>query len=451
MYDLKRKFYTALNSKVFNRVLVRGAHYRLISNQSEIEQYQIEKFNEIWTDAYLNVSFYKDWKSEHNLPEEIASLEELENWPILTKFDLQKNPETFLRQNIKPSGYIKTGGSTGEPLHLPVWADTETSPSMWLGRATYGIEPGMKTFLIWGHHHLYGKGLNRQINIFKRKVKDWLSNMYRVSSYDLSKEAMIEALEKYNSFSPEFVIGFSPSILSFCRINKKQKNKLTSYPKAVLCTAGPLSELEKKEISDFFQAPVCMEYGSVECGVMAYTEPQENKYKVFWDTHLIQGVYDNFGEVKNIVTRLIPNYVPMIRYDIGDYLDILNSENLNSIINVETVKGRPSDIVEIEKGIAFAGSLIGDSVKQVDGIIANQLHVFKDAIRIEVVSLGQLKEDDYVLIQNRLKTVVPGLSNTNTFIAQVDSLQQTVGGKTPLVVRYENTLDFYSKQQVSRI
>ena len=437
LLEFKKRLYSALNRQVFIRSLLRGSRYRLITERQEIELFQLEKFNEVWNDAYSNIPFYSEWKLKHKLPDNISSLSELTSWPILKKIDLQENKDKLIRKDVKPSGYLKTGGSTGEPLHLPTWEDTETGSSMWLGRAAYGIEPGMKTFLIWGHHHLYGKGFKRQINILKRKLKDWLSNMYRVSAYDLSEEAMGQAFDKYKHFSPEFIIGFSPSVLSFCRINKKRKNECKMHPKAVLCTAGPLSVSEMEEISLFFQAPVCMEYGSVECAVMAYTEPHEEVYKVFWDTHLIQGTKDDVGEVKNIVTRLAPCYVPMIRYDIGDYLEIRHDESLDSIIRIETVKGRPSDIVQLANSTAFSASLIGDCVKQVDGVIANQLHAFRNGICIDVVAMRELSEPDFSLVKQCMLTVVPGLEYSDIVLKQVDSLQKTVGGKTPLVIQHE--------------
>ncbi len=253
---------------------------------------------------------------------------------------------------------------------------------------------------------------------------------------------MERAYKKYIAFEPEFVIGFSPTILSFCRINEKRKNKIRRYPKAILCTAGPLTLEEAKEIESFFKAPVCMEYGSVECGVMAYTEPTSGNYKVFWDTHLIQGLRDCNGEIKNIVTRLVPCYVPMIRYDIGDYLETGEQINFNSIIDFKTVIGRPSDMIEIGNGNSFFSALIGDCVKQVDGIIANQLHVFKNGLRIELVSLRYLNDKDYSLIKNRLIMVVPAIDKTKIIIEQVDELQKTIGGKMPLVVRHNKNMSY---------
>ena len=63
-----------------------------------------------------------------------------------------------------------------------------------------------------------------------------------------------------------------------------------------------------------------MEYGSVECGLMAHTRPSDGNYFVFWTTRLLQADKQGDGQYRNLVTRLTRTYVPLIRYDIGDYL-----------------------------------------------------------------------------------------------------------------------------------
>ncbi|MBK6282667.1 MAG: phenylacetate--CoA ligase family protein [Draconibacterium sp.] len=438
--NIKKRFYSFLNRNVFIKSISRGGRYRVLTSPAEIKSFQIERFNIIWNDAFNNIPFYREWKKKYDLPDKISDLAELDNWPTLAKINLQEIKKSLLRDNVKPTGYIKTGGSTGEPLHIPTWKDTETSPSMWLGRAAYGIEPGMKTFLIWGHHHLYGKGILRRINVAKRVMKDWLSNMKRVSAYDISEKAMSSVFKTYTKFHSELIIGFSASVLSFVRVNRKRNEEQNYKIKAVICTAGPLSVTEKEEISSFFNAPVCMEYGSAECGVMAYTEPSSNEYIVFWDTHLLQGIKDEFGEIKNIVTRLSNCYFPLIRYDIGDYLELENTVDLNSVSKIKTIKGRPSDIVCLNDGTTFFGAIIGDCVKQIQTVVANQLHVYQNGIQLKVVALQPLIESDLSLVKLRLTTVVPGLKKHNIIITQVDQLYKTIAGKTPLVVYNEFNL-----------
>ena len=409
------------------------------SDRAEIEAYQLRVFNDVWRMAYMNVPFYTKWCEQYGLPEKLDNLAELENWPVLTKADL-RNLDAFRRSDVpKPSGYILTGGSTGEPVCLPSWGDFAAGISQILGRRAYGIEPGDRTFLLWGHEHLYGTGVKRKINALKRRFKDWLADWRRVSAYDLGAAAMHDAYVAFAKFKPEFVIGFSPAVLAFVRHNKDRAGAVGSV-RVILCTAGPLTSDEKREIEAFFGGVVCMEYGSVECGIMAYTRPKDGLYDVFWNTHLLQAQRQPNGEYKNLVTRLTNCYVPLIRYDIGDYLDLdsaCEEDNARSVLEIREVKGRPSEMITFACGVSFFGALIGDCVKQVREIVSSQIAVDEanDRMEIRVTATRQLTPNELDLVKDRFSLTVEGVNMISLQVAQYERLETTVGGKIPRIVR----------------
>lgn len=436
---MRRGLYKILLRKRISAVTQTGAEVVYYSSRQVKERYQVKKFNEVWQIARQNVPFYGKWQKRFGLPDRISGLKELKDWPILTKSDL-RNLEDFQRTDVPyPKDVILTGGSTGEPVRLPKKFDPTVGPSQLMGRARYGVEVGDRTFLLWGHEHLYGTGFKRKINILKRRLKDWLADWMRVSAYDLGTSAMTAAFKKFQAFRPKFVYGFSPAVLAFCRINRAHRREVDSV-KVVLCSSGPLTDAEKAEIEDFFGAKVCMEYGSVECGIMAYTRPEDGEYDVFWNTHLLQAKKEN-GEYRNIVTRLTDCYVPLIRYDIGDYLDLdpaQEADNERSVLEIRSVKGRPSEMLQFKCGVSFFGALIGDCVKQVVKVIQSQIVVDqeRDALSISVVTNGeQLREEDKDLIIGRIKLTVNDASKLNLSVVQVDKLWTTVGGKTPRIVQ----------------
>lgn len=415
------------------------------------ERYQVEKFNAVWKTARENVPFYRKWQEKFGLPDEILSLAELKDWPILTKADL-RNLEDFVRTDVPyPSGRCLTGGSTGEPVRLPSWGDPMAGVSQTIGRAAYGIEPGDRTFLLWGHEHLYGTGIKRKINAYKRRFKDWLAGWTRVSAYDLGAEAMHYACAKLIKAHAKFIIGFSPAVLAFVRQNAAQAHRVSSV-RVILCTAGPLTPDEKQEIVDFFTptstfAPqpsarvprLCMEYGSVECGIMAYTRPSDGEYDVFWNTHLIQAKKED-GEYKNLVTRLTDCYVPLIRYDIGDYLELDPAhevDNERSVMEIKTVKGRPSEMLNFKCGVSFFGALVGDCVKQVPEVVSSQIAVDEenDLLEIRVTANNALAPASLDLIKDRFRLTVENANRLAIRVVQIPRLFTTVGGKTPRVVR----------------
>lgn len=403
------------------------------NNDTEaIKRYQINSFNEIWKDAYSNIPFYKKYKKEHQLPDKIHNIEELDKWPIVTKRQIMENQKDLLR-NDPPDSYNITSGSTGVPLKIPVKHTNSVQTNMWIGRAANGILPNCKTFIIWGHHHLYGTGIKRVINTSKRRIKDWICNYKRISAYDTSALKMRDAFKLYGKYLPEFVIGYSSSILAFVRCNKEFK--INRNPKKVLCTAGSLSESEKNEIREFFGAPICMEYGSMECGVMAYTIHDADYYKVFWNTHLLQGYIDENNKIRNIVTLLTKKYFPLIRYDIGDWINIPESESLSDIFLIKNVEGRPTDIVTLESGTSFFAMLIEACVEHLEGIISHQLIVEKSSLTINIVGLKRYSEAEIDSVRKKLYNIIPDLKSTKIQIIQVNELIKAKSGKTPLVIR----------------
>ncbi|MCR5414804.1 MAG: hypothetical protein K6F50_08810 [Kiritimatiellae bacterium] len=406
--------------------------------REQIEAYQVERFNVIWNCARNSVPFYQRWQRKFRLPDAIRSLSELRDWPILDKSDLRNLGEFERKDAVLPHSYIITAGSTGVPVRLPSWPDWSTGVSQTVGRRAYGVNPGDRVFLLWGHEHLYGYGLRRRFNILKRHVKDWLSNWCRESAYDLGFERMTEAYARFSRQQPACVIGFSPAILAFVRQNAVHKGEYKAL-KAVVCTAGPLSASEKVEISEFFDAPVCMEYGSVECGVMAYTQPSDGLYHTFWHTHLLQCAEDKNGCAKNIVTRLVECYVPIIRYDIGDYLELrgpYGSFDENSVLTIKDVMGRPSEMLKFSCGVSFFGALVGDCVKQVPAVIASQIAVDadKNILEIRVVANGRIGDAEKNLIRSRFQAIVSNSEQLNLTVRQVDELWVNAGGKPPRIV-----------------
>lgn len=445
---MRRMFYQYLMRKRIAAMGQTAAMMAQYPTREAREGYQVKKFNEVWKTARQNVPFYRKWQERFDLPDEIHDLEELKGWPILTKADL-RNLEDFKRTDVPyPRGRILTGGSTGEPVRLPSWGDPMAGVSQIMGRAAYGIEPGDRTFLLWGHEHLYGTGVKRKINAYKRRAKDWLAGWTRVSAYDLGAGAMQSAYAKLIKVQPKFIIGFSPAVLAFVRQNAANAHKVSSV-RVILCTAGPLTSDEKQEIVDYFTPTpnpqslipkLCMEYGSVEGAIMAYTSPEDGEYDVFWNTHLIQAVKQPDGEYKNIVTRLTNCYVPLIRYDIGDYLELDpadEADNARSVLEIKTVKGRPSEMLRFKCGVSFFGALIGDCVKQVGRVVQSQMVVDEanDGFRLLLVANGTLTEEDRQLILNRMVLTVKGIEMLKVSVEQVEKLNMTIGGKTPRVIR----------------
>jgi phenylacetate-CoA ligase len=421
---------------VYLRCLEKADLYRRLRSRSEIETYQLQRFNEGWARSFKQVPFYTKWKEEHGLPDSVNHLDELDAWPILTKAAMNEDSSALRWPGVEPASYKKTGGSTGNPLRFGQLAseDIDGSANMWVGRLAYGYRPSMKCFLLWGHAHLLGEGWRRQLNVMLRRMKDQAMGFCRVSAYDYALPKLRADFERMLSFQPNAMICYSASGLAFVRANVDRKSEARKLCiTSVICTAGPLSIEEREELSDFFGAPVCMEYGAAETGAMAYTNPVDEGYQVFWDDYIIEALEDGSDYPRILVTSLVPKYLPLIRYDVGDLLE--RSDDFSSRpLRFASVIGRPSESVKLCDGTEFYMATIFDSVKQCSKVLAAQAAVYPGHLEIRVVVSVDLVSADVDLIKSKCCSLVPSLAQTKLTVRTVEDVEKTLAGKVKLVI-----------------
>lgn len=352
---------------------------------------RLDKFNAIWRDAFENVPFYAEWKAMHELPDAIKDIAELSGWPILEKKDLILNRDKLVRKDIKRYHESVTGGATGEPLHFRTMAGESdiVAANKWIGWARMGIYPDSRCFLLWGHRHFYGQGFKSNLKFAWRRVRDWMTNNLRMDATNLSPSALEKDVRRLIRFKPECVIAYSASLLALvrcCSMYREQCQRLGI--KAIICTAGPLRREERNEIGSFFNAPVGMEYGSMDAGVIAYQTPMTfGRYKVFNNTHIIHADNDgNSDGSQIIVTTLTPRYLPLFRYRIGDYMTDPEFLPDYTVKGFSEVFGRTGDIVDLGDGIRFHVYSLMVCAEENPKIIAHQLKIIRAARKIIFVA-----------------------------------------------------------------
>ena len=122
--------------------------------EKEIEFYQLNKLNEIWKHSVERIPYYMNLVSTHNLPKTFDTLAQyMNNVPFLTKEIIQNNTDEICYPYPKYDFHRITGGSTAEPVQIPAWkSETKyTRTTTHLGKFWYGVYPGDKLFLFWGH------------------------------------------------------------------------------------------------------------------------------------------------------------------------------------------------------------------------------------------------------------------------------------------------------------
>lgn len=411
-----------------------GENWALLSFD-DLKSYQLRQLNEAWVDAVANVPFYKWWKEHHRLPENIASLEEYAQWPILKKNDLQSHPELLVRQSNRTFYASVTGGATGEPLRFGTYPEQgqQVNACMLMARTGLGFLPGDRVFLFWGHRHFYGHGLKSKIKFLIRRCKDWLNNSYRADACDLSSRYLGFILRKLSCYQPEVIVSYSASLLVLVRF-AKGLNVSLKLPKlkCIICTAGPLMAHERAEVSAFLGAPVYMEYGAMDAGQMAYMSRDE-RYHVFQHYRLLQTVNDGIGDLA-LVTTLTKDYLPLFRYQIGDYLKGCTYTADGRVLAFEEVYGRGSDVVTLPSGLRFQAYTFMVCAEELPKVLAYQLVKCGGALEFRVQVTSPLSEDEKRIVREKAYSIVPELRMVGFAIEDAKDLIKAPSGKIRLLV-----------------
>ena len=431
-----RKFVTrVLRLPAILRGLREGGENWALLSSDDLKSCQLRQLNEAWVDAVANVPFYKWWKELHRLPEHIASQEEYAHWPILKKSDLQSHPELLVRKSARAFHASVTGGATGEPLRFGVYPEqgNRVNACMLMARAGLGFLPGDRVFHFWGHRHFYGHGLKSKVKFFIRRCKDWLNTSYRADACDLSPRYLGFILKKLGRYQPEVIVSYSASLLVLVRF-AKGNNVSLKMPKlkCIVCTAGPLSAQERAEISAFLGAPVYMEYGAMDAGQLAYISRDE-RYHVFQHYRLLQTINDGIGDLA-LVTTLTKDYLPLFRYQIGDYLKGCTYAPDGRVQTFEEVYGRGSDVITLPSGLRFQVYTFMVCAEELPKVLAYQLVKSKGALEFRVQVTSPLSEDEKRIIREKAYSIIPELRTVGFAIEDAKDLIKAPSGKIRLLV-----------------
>ena len=290
-------------------------------------------------------------------------------------------------------------------------------------------------FLFWGHSHLLGEGWRGRVNAWVRAGKDRLQNYVRYSAYDMSERALRKGLERLQRSQADFVIGYSRYLDELARTAEEWR--LPSRPlslKAVIAAAEEFPAPESRDrIENLLGAPVGMEYGAVETGLIAHTRP-EGDYRVFWHNYLLE--YHGEGSQEVFVTSLFPRCTPLFRYRLGDRFELGASAERTagcSVLSFERVAGRSNLGVTLPGGRVLHSESVSHIARGLPKVLAYQFVCGAGHVVLRLKTREPLGDDDVVSIRQMAGRVDRQLGEALQVVPVAD-LERTIAGKTPMVI-----------------
>ncbi len=345
------------------------------SNYSDefIHQYQLAKFNKIWSEVKADIPFYRYWSRKHQLPNKLMSLDELKEFPKLSKETINEHRDLIFKIDRKYST-ISTGGSTGNPTLFPYEQNQldQNYGNLYAARGWWNVQPLDKTVLLWGHSHLFGSVIKGALRNFLRSIKDNLINTKRLNAYTMSVTNLELYYQQIVNFSPRVLIGYTSCIFKISRYILDNAVEVPSSLslKAIIVTAESVSKEEVDCIQKAFNAPVVIEYGSAEMGVVSYSKSDGNSY-VLWDSFFC---YANERRVLS-VTTLDRRSFPLINYYTQDIIQYQTPRNRFKL-KFLSIKDRAKKFLlvapKIGQKLSLSGNLIFHILKTFPNIYLAQ-------------------------------------------------------------------------------
>lgn len=301
---------------------------------AQLEEYQLKRLKRIVNIAYNKSSFYRGLFNKSGIkPEDIRCLSDMKKIPCVSKKDLLNNiGDIQNKDGYRKLFYSETSGSTGEPLIFyrnSEW-DAGHRAAQLRGYSWYDVNPYDLNGYFWG----YGFNIKRKV---VTKFLDMLLNRFRIFSYDKTEiKKFTRKLE-----NATYLEGYSSMIYEVAKLINEE-NLGPFNLKMVKGTSEKIFDSYQEEAKKAFGKKIVSEYGSAETGIIAYECKMGNMHIVMENVI----VEEENGEI--IVTNLLSDSFPIIRYKLGDSI-ILDNETVctcgmkHKIIN--DVMGRTGKVI----------------------------------------------------------------------------------------------------------
>jgi len=248
--------------------------------------------------------------------------EDFLNLPIVEKEDVRDRLAEFLNPNYQ--GRItqgSTSGSTGKSLKLFYSGEHESysEAARWRSKAWWGITIGSPQVTIWG------RPFTSERDRLVQKLKSYLMNTLLFSGFDLQEKSLSRIWKRISTFKPSIIYGYPSAIYTLAMYLKENGIDADRLALKVIITPGEsITTQQRNLIEKMFRCKTANEYGCSETGGFVYECPQgswhmstELTFVEFLDK---AGNPVSPGETGEIVlTHLRNDYMPLIRYRIGDF------------------------------------------------------------------------------------------------------------------------------------
>jgi phenylacetate-CoA ligase len=330
------------------------------SSLPDLESIQNAKLKKLLAEVYENVSYYRNIMTRmHMVPSDIKSVEDLREFPILTKKLIRENHSDLINTRYKKGALKKvtTGGTTGMPM-IFYFGKHE------LGVKSAHIERWKKVSGV-NQFDRYMYMAYDAMAVNKPDYEGTLTHegFYHMTSFGLNDEMMWRYYKNIKEYRPVYLRGVSSAC--YLLADFFLRNKINYPLKVVMTSSDMLYPYQRKVIEETFSCKVFDFYHQAEDVVIACECDCHDGLHVIMESCIPEIISENGsplrdGQEGTIVGTQLENYsMPLIRYDTND-LGSISREKCQcgrSSIKIRSLDGRKADVIVTPEGKKIAGGM----------------------------------------------------------------------------------------------
>ncbi|XCF05105.1 phenylacetate--CoA ligase family protein [Tamlana crocina] len=394
---------------------------------AELENIQLNKLKVFIHEAKEKSPFYNKLLKDINV-DNIESIKDLKNLPIINKEALRDEIESVYTISKKEGEISKTGGTTGKSLEVRYTLDDVQERFAILDnfRNWYGYKLGKKTAWFSGKNLLTSKDV--------KNCRFWKTdNLHKVryySTFHIHHKYLGFYLDNLIKYKPEYMVGFPSTIYE---IAKYGLNKNIAFPantiKAIFPTAETITDDIRDVLEGYFKTNLYNQYASSE-GAPFILECKNKKLHMELQSGVFEVLDKNDMPSRKgrlVVTPFNTSGTPLIRYDIGDEIELPSQDEVCNCGNnnplVKKVLGRISDYIFSEENGKINLGNISNCLKGVKGIIRFQVQQSSiDSIIVLIVKDDKQYDSEYesIFLENLRDRVGKKMKISLEYVTNID-------------------------------
>lgn len=332
----------------------------------------------------------------------------LASLPVMTRSDIQSDPQSFIAENAQTMFDDATGGSSGTPMRFKVDRATQIAreSSLYWSDHLAGWNYGDRIAMLWGSD----KDVKTASQEFRSRLRWCIDNRRWYNTFNMGEDQMARFHREMTRFRPHIIVAYAGSLDVYARwllenglAGKNGSNfssslrstvyglQSVSYPlTAIISSAEMLLPSTRELASQVFGKPVFDRYGNREFGAIATEDGQGD---------LLVNPTDMMLEVNEswelLVTYLNNRAMPFLRYNTGDVA------KLTSTTRLQTVSGRISDTIRTASGNLVHGEYFTHVMYGIAGVTDFQFVQESPILyRLRLVGSGHLDLSQEVSLRN---------------------------------------------------